>query len=161
MAWLSRLSASTQFWPNIVLPMTMLGVGVGVAFIRLTGVSVAGVAQHDEGAASGLVNVSQTVGASLGLAVMVTVFGAATTHAAAHLPAGVNAARRAQLLLGHGTSAVLTGSAISMGVAVLVILLMVRTRSAPEAVAQPVLAEDEAALETLSPPLLGPPPKVT
>jgi predicted MFS family arabinose efflux permease len=161
MAWLSRLSASTQFWPNIVLPMTMLGVGVGVAFIRLTGVSVAGVAQHDEGAASGLVNVSQTVGASLGLAVMVTVFGAATTHAAAHLPVGVNAARRAQLLLGHGTSAVLTGSAISMGVAVLVILLMVRTRSAPEAVAQPVLAEDEAALETLSPPLLGPPPKVT
>jgi len=153
MTWLSRLSASTQFWPNIVLPMTMLGVGVGVAFIRLTGVSVAGVSPRDEGAASGLVNVSQQVGASLGLAVMVTVFGAATTRAAAHVPAGVSAARRAQLLLGHGTSAVLTGSAISIGVAVLVVLLMVRPRRAPERVAPAVLAEGDAGLETLSSPL--------
>jgi EmrB/QacA subfamily drug resistance transporter len=153
MTWLSRLSAGTQFWPNIVLPMMMLGIGVGVAFIRLTGISVAGVAPRDEGAASGLVNVSQQVGASLGLAVMVTVFGAATTRAAAHVPAGVGAARRAQLLLGHGTSAVLTGSAISIGAAVLVILLMVRSRSAPEPVASPLLAEGDAGLETLSSPL--------
>ncbi len=150
MSWLSRLSASTQFWPNIVLPMMMLGVGAGVAFIRLTGVSVAGVPPRDEGAASGLVNVSTQVGASLGLAVMVTVFGAATTRAAAHVPAGVSAARRTQLLLGHGTSAVLTGSAISIGGALLVVLLMVRSRSAPESVPSPVLAEGDAGLETLS-----------
>ena len=83
MAWLSRLSASTQFFPNIVLPMMMLGLGIGVAFIKLTGVSVGGVPLRDEGVASGLVNVSQQVGASLGLAVMVTVFGAATARAAA------------------------------------------------------------------------------
>ncbi len=161
MIWLSRLSASTQFWPNIVLPMMMLGVGVGVAFALLTGVSVAGVPPRDEGAASGLVNVSQQTGASLGLAVMVTVFGAATTRAATHVPAGVSAARRAQLLLGHGTSAVLTGSSLSMGAALLVVLLMVRSRSAKQPVAPTVPAEDEAALETLSPPLLAPPPKVT
>jgi EmrB/QacA subfamily drug resistance transporter len=153
MTWLSRLSASTQFWPNIVLPMMMLGVGVGVAFIRLTGVSVAGVAPRDEGAASGLVNVSQQVGASLGLAVMVTVFGAATTRAAVHVPAGLSAARRAEVLLGHGTSAVLTGSAISIGGALVVILLMVRSRSAPETVASPLLAGDDSGLETLSSPL--------
>lgn len=161
MIWLSRLSASTQFWPNIVLPMMMLGVGVGIAFALLTGVSVAGVPPRDEGAASGLVNVSQQTGASLGLAVMVTVFGAASTQAAAHLPAGVSAARRAQLLLGHGTSAVLTGAAISIGVAVLVVVSMVRTRPASEPVTSSVAAEDEAALETLSSPLLAPPPKVT
>jgi hypothetical protein len=139
----------------------MLGVGVGVAFALLTGVSVAGVPARDEGAASGLVNVSQTTGASLGLAVMVTVFGAAVTRAASHVPAGVSGARRAQLLLGHGTSAVLTGASLSMGAALLVVLLMVRSRSARAPVASTVLAEDEAALETLSPPLLAPPTKVT
>jgi predicted MFS family arabinose efflux permease len=133
MVWLSRLSASTQFFPNIVLPMMMLGFGIGIAFIKLTGISVSGVPRSDEGAASGLVNVSQQVGASLGLAVMVTVFGAATTRAAADVPAGTPAGHRAQLILGHGTSAVLTGSAISLGIALLVVLLMVRTRSARQA----------------------------
>jgi EmrB/QacA subfamily drug resistance transporter len=164
MAWLSRLSASTQFFPNIVIPMMMLGFGIGVAFIKLTGVSVAGVPARDEGVAAGLVNVSQQVGASLGLAVMVTVFGAATSRAAAHIPAGVSAARRAQLVLGHGTSAVLTGSAISIGAALLVVLLMVRTRSAPGTSVPPVapvLAEGDSGLETLASPLGSPPPSVT
>jgi predicted MFS family arabinose efflux permease len=161
MAWLSRLSANTQFFPNIVLPMMMLGFGIGVAFIKLTGVSVAEVPQRDEGAASGLVNVSQQVGASLGLAVMVTVFQAATTRAAAHIPAGVDAARRAQVILGHGASAVLTGSAISIGVALVVVLLMVRTRSAPQVLvpsARPALAEGDSGLETLASPLGSSPP---
>jgi hypothetical protein len=138
MTWLSRLSASTQFFPNIVLPMTLLGLGIGVAFIKLTSVSVSGVPQRDEGAASGLVNVSQQVGASLGLAVMVTVFGAATSRAAQHVPAGIEPGHRAQIILGHGTSAVLTGSAISLCIALLVVLTMVRTRTpAPESVAPP------------------------
>jgi hypothetical protein len=161
MSWLSRLSAHTQFFPNIVLPMVMLGLGVGVAFIKLTGVSVSGVPVRDEGVASGLVNVSQTVGASLGLAVMVPVFGAATGRAAAHLPAGVSSSRAAQIVLGHGTSAVLTGSALSIGCAVLMVLLLVRTRSAPELVATPVVAEGSSGLETLASPLGSPPPTVT
>jgi EmrB/QacA subfamily drug resistance transporter len=163
MAWLSRLSASTQFFPNIVLPMSMLGLGIGVAFIKLTGVSVAGVPQRDEGVAAGLVNVSQQVGASLGLAVMVTVFGAATAKAALHVPAGVDAARRAQVILGHGTSAVLTGSAMSIGAALLVVLLMVRTRTPRQSFLTPevpVVAEGDAGLETLASPVGPPPPKV-
>jgi hypothetical protein len=34
MKWLSRLSASTQFFPNIVLPMMLLDFEIGVAFIK-------------------------------------------------------------------------------------------------------------------------------
>ena len=161
MAWLSRLSASTQFFPNIVLPMMMLGLGIGVAFIKLTGVSVAGVPLRDEGVAAGLVNVSQQVGASLGLAVMVTVYGAATSRAATHVPAGVSAQHRAQVILGHGTSAVLTGAAISIGCALLVVLLMVRTRTEPAPALTPVLPEGDSGLETLASPLGTAPPKVS
>jgi EmrB/QacA subfamily drug resistance transporter len=161
MAWLSRLSASTQFFPNIVLPMMMLGLGIGVAFIKLTGVSVAGVPLRDEGVAAGLVNVSQQVGASLGLAVMVTVYGAATSRAASHVPTGLSAEHRAQVILGHGASAVLTGAAISIGCALLVVLLMVRTRTAPAPALTPVLPEGDSGLETLASPLGTAPPKVS
>jgi EmrB/QacA subfamily drug resistance transporter len=153
MGWLSRLSVGTQFFPNIVLPMMMLGIGVGTAFIRLTGVSVAGVAPRDEGAASGLVNVTQQVGGSLALAVMVAVFGAATANAAAHLPSGTSEARAEQLLMARGTSAALTGSTVFMAASLLVIVLMVRSGSGPKAPPIPVLDEDDSGLETLSSPL--------
>ena len=43
--------------------------------------------QH-AGAASGLVNVMQQVGAALGLAILVTVFGSASRDAASSMPAG-------------------------------------------------------------------------
>ena len=52
----------------------------GTAFVALTSASLAEVAKNDAGAASGLVNVSQQIGAALGLAVLVTVFEALTGH---------------------------------------------------------------------------------
>ena len=154
MIWLSRLSAGTQFFPNLVLPMVLLGGGIGVAFIGLTGISVAGVTVKDEGAASGLVNVAQQVGGSLGLAVLVTVFGAASRHVAAHHPAGVSAARITQLEMAHGTASAITGSCIFLAVSLLIILLTLRG-PAPDA-STPLVelnAGDTDGLETLSSPL--------
>ena len=66
MAWLSRITVSTQYFPGIVLPMVLLGTGIGIAFIPLTTVSIDGVAPEDAGAASGLVNVAQQMGAASG-----------------------------------------------------------------------------------------------
>jgi EmrB/QacA subfamily drug resistance transporter len=154
MAWLSRLSASTQFFPNLVLPMTLLGLGVGVAFIRLTSISVAGVAPSEEGAASGLVNVAQQVGGSLGLAVMVTIFGAASRRFAAHRPIGVSDFRETQLEMAHGTAAALTGSTIFIAASLLVVLLTIRTRRGTVNSPEPAFhVEDTDGLETLSSPL--------
>ena len=36
MAWLSRISASTQYFTGIAMPMALLGIGVGIAFTPLT-----------------------------------------------------------------------------------------------------------------------------
>jgi EmrB/QacA subfamily drug resistance transporter len=153
MAWLSRLSAGTQFFPNLVLPMVLLGGGIGVAFIGLTGVSVTGVAPKDEGAASGLVNVAQQVGGSLGLAVLVTVFGAASRRVAEKRPIGVGAVREAQLEMAHGTAAAITGSTIFIAVSLLVILLTLRGRVPAVSPPMPGLTADTDGLETLSSPL--------
>ena len=58
--------------PSLVL----IGAGSGMTFVSLTSASLADVEPEIAGAASGLVNVSQQLGAAVGLAVLVTVFNA-------------------------------------------------------------------------------------
>src|SRR3954452_2976404 len=67
---------------ELVGSLVLTGVGVGISFVSLTSASLAGVERADAGAASGLVNVSQQIGAATGLAVLVTIFATATHHAA-------------------------------------------------------------------------------
>ena len=60
--------AGTAYFPGIAIPMVLLGGGLGIAIVTLTTRGIAGVAPEDSGAASGLLNVAQQVGASLGWA---------------------------------------------------------------------------------------------
>src|SRR5262249_6354461 len=59
-------------------PMILFGLGMGLAMVPLTTAALAGVRAEDSGAASSMVNVTQQVGGALGLAILVTVFGAAS-----------------------------------------------------------------------------------
>ncbi len=79
-ALLSRLHAGTPY-ALLLLELVLFGVGFGISLVSLTSASLAGVEARDAGAASGLINVMQQVGAALGVAVLVTVFGIATRHA--------------------------------------------------------------------------------
>ena len=88
MAWLSRISAGTHYFPSIALPLALLGIGIGIAFTPLTSAGIAGVAPGDAGAASGLVNVAHQLGGSLGLGILVTVFASATPLGRRHPVAG-------------------------------------------------------------------------
>ncbi|MBS2964110.1 MFS transporter [Actinocrinis puniceicyclus] len=144
MAWTCRLSADTQYFPRIALPMVLLGLGMGIAFIPLTSSGIAGVDQKDSGAASGLVNAFHQVGGSLGLAVLVTVFGTAARDAARHPAAGVPAALAARQNLAHAISAALTGSVAFLTVAVLIVLT-----TAPGVVRRRVRRTEAVALPSL------------
>jgi EmrB/QacA subfamily drug resistance transporter len=88
MLWVTRLSTTSHFL-DVVGPLVTFGAGNGLAFVPLTTTALARVRSEDAGAASGLVNAVQQVGGSLGLAVLVTVFGAARRHDLAHTPAGL------------------------------------------------------------------------
>ena len=75
----SQVHAGTAYW-QIVISLLLLGAGSGVSFVSLTSASLADVDPGDAGAASGLINVTQQLGAALGLAVLVTAFGVFTNH---------------------------------------------------------------------------------
>ena len=86
------LGLSTQLhagasYGQIVICLVLLGLGSGTSLVSLTSASLAGVEPADAGAASGLVNVMQQIGAALGLAVLVTVLDA--TSGRSQLGAGV------------------------------------------------------------------------
>ncbi|HEX3824314.1 MAG TPA: MFS transporter [Mycobacteriales bacterium] len=89
LAWLTQLSADSGYG-MLFGPLALFGIGNGLAFVPLTTAALSGIEPEDAGAASGLVNVMQQVGGSLGLAILVTIFGAADRHAASHPPAGLN-----------------------------------------------------------------------
>jgi EmrB/QacA subfamily drug resistance transporter len=129
-AWLSQISAGTPYFPQIALPLALIGIGIGIAFTPLTAAGIAGVAPNDAGAASGLLNVSQQLGASLGLGILITVF-AAAGRSAAHDPlSDVSPQIEARHELAHAVSASLTGSAILLALALAVAVAVIRRPAA-------------------------------
>jgi len=129
-AWLSRLSEGTHYFPGIAIPLALLGIGIGIAFTPLTAAGIAGVAPGDAGAASGLLNVAQQLGASLGLGILITVFASASRSAAQHPSAGASPHAEATHELANAVGTSLTGSAVLLSLALAVVILVMR-RPAP------------------------------
>jgi MFS family permease len=77
----TRLTTDSGYRP-VLLTLCLCGIGNGLGFVPLTSAALSRVRPEESGAASGLVNVMQQVGGSLGLAILITVFGAATRHVA-------------------------------------------------------------------------------
>jgi MFS family permease len=150
MVWLSRLSAVTPYFPQILLPMVLLGIGIGSALVPLTTAGIAGVAPDDAGAASGLVNVAQQLGGSLGLGILVTVFAAANHPSPHRSSVSGSSLSTSQLDLAHAVAASLTGSAIFLALALGVVLVVMRRpsggqrsgSSSPEELGDPVSVGD-------------------
>ena len=130
MAWLSRLSPASPFFPQIVVPMSLLGIGIGSALVPLTTAGIAGVEEKDAGAASGLVNVAQQLGGSLGLGILITVFAAAGAGRVPHTDGVTSARSVAQWNLAHDVATALRGSAVFLALALVVIMATMRAPAA-------------------------------
>lgn len=76
--WLTLLTPDSGYLSHLLGPMLLMGIGVGLAFSPLNVIIMATVPAEDAGAAGGVLQTLQQVGATLGLAVLITVFGAAT-----------------------------------------------------------------------------------
>ncbi|MER6451314.1 MFS transporter [Streptomyces sp900105245] len=77
LVWQSFIRPDSSYLDGVLGPMLVFGFGMGLIFVTVTVTAVSGVAQHEAGAASGLLNAMQQVGGSLGLSILTTVFGSA------------------------------------------------------------------------------------
>jgi EmrB/QacA subfamily drug resistance transporter len=141
MAWLSQVTPATSYVPGILVPMLLLGLGMGLAFVPLTMASLAGVPPQDSGAAASMVNVMQQVGGALGLAILVTIYGSARRAAASHPLPGASAVEQARHVLVHGMATSFASAAIFDAVAVLVVILAIRMVRPDRVAEEAVVAE--------------------
>jgi EmrB/QacA subfamily drug resistance transporter len=130
MLWLTQLS-ETSGYLDVLGPLVLLGLGNGSAFVPLTSAGLAGVEPRHAGAASGLVNVAQQVGGSLGLAVLITVFGTASRNAADGPVAGPSPAEQAAHVFVSGADAAFLAATGLLAATVAVVGLLLRRNPAP------------------------------
>ncbi|PJI91022.1 MFS transporter [Luteimicrobium subarcticum] len=119
---LSQLQADSSY-VGVLVPLVLFGIGNGLAFVPLTAAALTEVEPQDAGAASGLVNATQQVGSSLGLAVLVTVGSAAATHAR---PVGASPAEVAQHAFVVGADRAFLVSALFLAASAVLLGLAVR-----------------------------------
>ncbi|MGW0775874.1 MFS transporter [Streptomyces sp. NPDC002835] len=147
LAWLTLTDIHSTYAGSILGPMLVFSLGMGMQFVSLTLMALSGVPAHESGAASGLLNATQQVGGSLGLSILVTVFGTVSGNEARNqIPRFVAEATPAERLffqrtgelpppwgdqvLTSGVSAAFIMAAIFAVVAALIALLVIQVRPA-------------------------------
>jgi len=83
--WATQVTVHGHFWSSLAGPFIITGIGTAFAFVPVSIAALAGVAEHEAGLASGLLNTSQQLGGALGVAIASTV---AATHATTLLHQG-------------------------------------------------------------------------
>ncbi|HEV2058863.1 MAG TPA: MFS transporter, partial [Solirubrobacteraceae bacterium] len=109
--WFSRVPVEGVYVTDLLGPMLICAVGLGLAFVPVTIAAVTGVSQDESGLASGLINTSQQIGGALGLAVLGTIAAAKATDlvtaaqgAPAALPGALTDGFQLAFLVGAGFS---------------------------------------------------------
>ncbi|MFD9891069.1 MFS transporter [Amycolatopsis sp. NPDC059027] len=113
--WLTQLTPSSGYVATLLGPMVLMGVGVGLAFSPMNVLVMTSVATEDAGAAGGVLQTMQQVGAALGLSILMTVSGSVTRSAAG---SGV----RGPQLMVDGMTAAFLGASLLAGLSFLVAL---------------------------------------
>ena len=86
---LTRITPETGYATHVLPSLLIMSSGIALVFIPLTSTSLHGVSGRDTGVASAMVNTSQQIGGSLGVALLNTIAATATTsYAATHTELG-------------------------------------------------------------------------
>ncbi len=74
MFWLAQIQPDSTYVGGLLGPMVVFALGLGFTFMPLTLAAVSQIDESDAGIASGVLNTTQQIGGSLGLAALTTVF---------------------------------------------------------------------------------------
>lgn len=130
MVLMTRIGVHTGYFSHVLPAELVLSFGMGVVFGPLSSTALVGVANHDAGVASALVNTAQQVGGSLGTALLNTIFTSAVAgYLTAHVVAGSapSPALQAQAVV-HSYTVAFWVSAGLIAVATLIAAVLVRAR---------------------------------
>jgi EmrB/QacA subfamily drug resistance transporter len=119
--WFSQVSVGGGFLSDILGPSLLAALGLGFGFVTSTIAAVSGVAEREQGLASGLINTSQQIGGALGLAVLSTIATSRTDHL---LAGGSNPAHA----LTEGFQRAFLGGSLIAALGFAATLLLIRTR---------------------------------
>jgi EmrB/QacA subfamily drug resistance transporter len=145
----ARMTVGGQYLPDVLPALLVTGAGLGLGFVAATIAATAGVAERQQGLASGLLNTSQQVGGSLGLAVLATLAAARTSDRLAGGAAPVQALTDG-FSLGFGT-------AVGFAVVAAAVALLAPGRQ-PDGVGLPAQRAEEPAAPGTAPAVVGTPP---
>jgi EmrB/QacA subfamily drug resistance transporter len=145
---LTQLSANSTY-PVLLVTLMMFGFGNGISFVTLTAIALTDVAPQDAGAASGLVNVMQQLGGTLGVAVLVTIFGSASKTASAHPIPHADAVAEFNHVFVYAADRVFVTAAIFFIAALALVLVTMARRTSNPAPAsrEPVRATEALAVD--------------
>ena len=77
--WLVGIGQDSTYLGRLLVPLMLVGIGAGLTFMPVTVTVLDGVLPVHAGSASGMLQMAQQVGGSLGLAVLVTVYASHTS----------------------------------------------------------------------------------
>ncbi|MHB1504451.1 MAG: MFS transporter [Acidimicrobiales bacterium] len=150
--WVSLVTNHSSY-PAVFGPLVVVGLGMGLSFVPLTLNAITAVRGHESGLASALLNTSQQVGGSLGLAVLVTVAATVTRDSlrSAGRGAAGQAARSSVAMHAASLNAAVSGyqaalRAGAIGAAIAFVIALLAIRAAP-----PVVVSTETYELTSSP----------
>ena len=123
MIWMAQVTYTSSYVAGILGPTVLFGMGAGIVSTALNSAILTGVSPRESGAASSLLEAMNWVGATLGLAVLVTFFGSANRTAAAQPPASVSARQIPLYALAHGMSVAFWFSLLFIGGGFLIMLV--------------------------------------
>ena len=138
--WASFINATSSY-VHVLGPLATVGLGMGLSLMPLTLNAVSSVRNHEQGLASSLLNTSQQIGGSLGLAVLVTMSATAVKHSVQSALAALSPAKPSPAALTHITlDATVHGYQVAMRagaaaglLAFFIAVLIVRAPTAPVA----------------------------
>ncbi len=139
--WASFINQSSPYI-HVLGPLATIGLGMGLSLMPLTLNAVSSVRNHEQGLASSLLNTSQQIGGSLGLAVLVTASATAARHhvqsatativrATGSVPGAPTMAKITLDATVHGYQVAMRGGALGALLAFVIAMTVVRTPTSP------------------------------
>ncbi|HEY1688941.1 MAG TPA: MFS transporter [Solirubrobacteraceae bacterium] len=137
LALLSQADAHTSYFPGLVVPFVLMGLGMGAASVPLLTMAMADVPHRDAGLASGIVNVSMQVAGALGVAVLGTISADRTKALTAH-----GDPLRGALDGGYHIAFLVAAGMVAVGLLVAVVTMRKPKASQPDLVEELMQAEE-------------------